>query len=298
MMEEQSSNKRSGLLVIILGILVAVLLVWIFVQRSKLTSLVKEKEVEKTILQKELDSLVTEHNKIKQAYGTLSDSLSVKDSIIQANAVEIRKLLDSQWEYNKVRKKLGMLQKIAQGYVRQIDSLYTVNHELRAENEKIRQDYRSEQNKNVALVKDKEELNEKMSQAAVLKAYNVSTTALKVKGGNKEQPTDKASRTERLKVCFTIGENPLVKGGKRMIFVRITRPDGVVVQKTKYDTFTYNGQTLPYSVREDIQYEGKAVPVCVIWNKKDNDVPAMKGKYTISVFCDDREIGSGSFELK
>jgi hypothetical protein len=296
-MEEQSS-KRPGLLVIILGIIIIILLVWIFMQRSKLTTLVREKEAEKTMMQKEVDSLMKEHEKIKSAYGALSDSLKAKDSIIQANAVEIRKLLDTEWEFSKIQKKVKMLQKIAQGYVHQIDSLYTVNHELQAENEKIRLDYRNEQNKNVALVKDKEELNEKVTQAAVLKAYNVSTTPLKLKGGNKEEPTEKASRVERLRVNFTIGENPLIKGGKKIVFIRITRPDGVVVQKTKYDTFTFNGQSIPYSVREDITYEGKAVPVSVIWNKRDNDVAAMKGKYTVNVFCDDKEIGSGSFELK
>ena len=298
MEEQNSTNKRPGTIVIILGIIIAILLVWIFMQRTKLTGLIHEKEAEKMVLQKELDSLVTEHNKIKKAYGSLSDSLSAKDSIIQINAIEIHKLLDSQWEYDKIRKRIGMLQKIAQGYVHQIDSLYTINHELQAENEKIRQDFRSEQNKNVALVKDKEELNEKVNNAAVLKAYNVSTIAMKMKGGNKEQPTDKASRTERLKVCFTIGENPLVKAGKKIVFVRITRPDGIVVIKTKYDTFTLNGQTIPYSVREDISYEGKSMNICVYWNKKDNDKPAMKGKYTVSVFTDDKEIGSGSFDLK
>ncbi len=297
-MEEQNSNKRSGLIIIILGIIIACLLVWMFMQRSKLNTLVQEKEHEKVVMQKELDSLITEHNKIKKAYGGLSDSLRAKDSIIQTNAIEIRKLLDSQWEYDKMRKKIGMLQKIAQGYVTQIDSLYTINHELQAENEKIRQDFRSEQNKNVALVKDKEELNEKVNNAAVLKAYNVTTTALKLKGGNKEQATDKASRTEKLKVCFTIGENPLVKPARKIVLIRITRPDGVVVTKTKYDTFTLNGQTLPYSIREDISYEGKAVSMCVAWSKKDNDKPAMKGKYSVSVFTDDKEIGTGSFELK
>jgi hypothetical protein len=38
--------------------------------------------------------------------------------------------------------------------------------------------------------------------------------------------------------------------------------------------------------------------VCVDWTKKDNDKPAMKGKYVVSVFADDKAIGEGSFELK
>ena len=298
-MEEQNTHNRT--FKIIIGILILALLflaVWTFRQRTQLTSLVQEKELEKTDLQKELDSVITEHNKTKLAYGALSDSLKAKDSLIQANAIEIRNLLGTKWEYLKVSKKLARLQLIAQGYVRQMDSLYTVNQELHAENEKIRQDFRNEQTKSQSLVKDKEELTARVNNAAILKAYDVTATPFKLKGGNKETPTDKASRTDRVQVCFTIGENPLVKSGRKNIYVCICRPDKVVVTKTKYDTFTFNGQTLPYSIREDISYEGKSMNLCVKWTKKDNDKPAMKGSYTVTVYADDKEIGSGTFQLK
>jgi regulator of replication initiation timing len=298
-MEEQTSNNKTFKIIIgILILAVLILIIWSIKQRTQLKSLVDEKEVERLELQNQLDSVVAEHNKTKQAYGALSDSLKTKDSIIQANAVEIRNLLGTKWEYQKVSKKLARLQTIAQGYVRQMDSLYTVNQELHAENEKIRQDFKNEQSKSQSLVKDKEELTTKVNKAAFLKAYDVTATALKLKGGNTETPTDKASRTDRVSVCFTIGENPLVKSGRKNIYVCINRPDKVVVTKSKNDTFTFNGQILPYSMREDISYEGKSMNLCVKWTKKDNDKPAMKGFYTVTVYTDDREIGSGTFQLK
>lgn len=298
MEERDSGTGKWKVYLSIMALIILALLFWLFIQRSQYRKLATEKEVEKTELQKELDSLMTAHNTIKAAYGSLSDSLTSKDSIIQANAVEIRNLLDSQWEYNKVRKRLGMLQKIAQGYVTQIDSLYNVNRELKEENERIRQDVRTEQSKNQTLVKDKEELTQKMNSAAILHAYNVNVKAYKVKAGEKETLTDKAARTDRLRICFTVGENPLVPQGNRPVYIRITRPDNVVVIKSKYDTFTYKGQTMPFSIREDINYVGKAMNLCVNWTKKDTDTPAMKGRYTVTVFTDDSEIGSSNFELK
>jgi predicted RNase H-related nuclease YkuK (DUF458 family) len=298
-MEEQRKSNQS--LKIIIGILILallILIIWTFRQKTQLTSLIKGKEMEKTDLQKELDSVVAEHNRTKQAFGALSDTLKAKDSVIQANAVEIKNLLGAKWEYEKVRKKLEMLQKIAQGYVRQMDSLYTVNQELHAENEKIRQDFRNEQTKSQSLVKDKEALTERVNQAAFIKAYDVTATALKLKGGNIESPTDKASRTDRVNVCFTIGENPLVKPGKKIIYVCICRPDKIVVTKSKSDTFMFNGQTLPYSILQEIDYEGKLMNLCVKWTKKENDKPAMKGFYNVTVYSDDKQIGSGTFQLK
>lgn len=299
-MEDYTPASRNYKIILsVLALLILVLIFWLFIQRRQLMRLVKDKEAEKTELQHELDSLMTEHNNFKLSYGALSDSLKAKDSIIQSNATEIRKLLDNQWEYNKIRKKLERLQLVAQGYVRQMDSLYTVNRELTAENDRIRQEVKSEQNRNQTLMKDKEELKEKINQAAYIKAYNVSATAYRLRsGGNKEQVTDKANRTDRLRVCFTIGENTLISPGKKTIYVRIQRPDNVVVIKSKYDTFVFNGQTLPFSLREEINYQGKAMNLCLDWTKKDTDKPAMKGRYIISVFSDNTAIGEGSFDLK
>jgi hypothetical protein len=297
-MDEQSGFRKYKMISVILAVILVILFIWLIMQRTQLTRLVREKDQEKTTIQKELDSVIQEHNKTKAAYGQLADSLKAKDSVIQANAVEIRKLLDTQWEYSKISKKLARLQTIAQGYVRQMDSLYTVNRNLQEENEKIRQDYHNEQNRSQALVKDKEALTEKVNQAAILRAYGITVTPLKVKGGDREQPTDKASRTDRLKICFTIGENSLVKPADKIIYIRVTRPDNVVVIKSKYDTFTFKGQTTPYSIRQDISYQGKAMNLCVSWTKKESDKAAMKGKYTVTVFTDDQEIGTGTFELK
>lgn len=299
-MEEQSSpNRKYTIYLSILAILLLVLLFWLFIQRSQMMKLIKEKETEKIELQHNLDSLMTEHNNIKISYGALSDSLKAKDSLIQVNALEIKKLLASQWDYNTIHKKFERLQKVAQGYVHQMDSLYTVNRELTVENDRIRQVVKTEQNRNQTLMKDKEELKEKMNQAAFIKAYDVTATPYKLKsGGAKEQVTDKASRTGRIRICFTLGENPLVASGKKNIYIRLVRPDNIVVLKSKYDTFVFNGQTLPFSLREDVDYQGKAMKVCVDWTKKDTDKQAMKGKYMVTVFADDKEIGTGSFDLK
>lgn len=297
--EQNSSSRKYKISLAIIAILLLVLLFWLFIQRSQLLKLVKEKETEKIALQHNLDSLMTEHNNIKISYGALSDSLKAKDSLIQVNALEIKKLLATQWDYNTIHKKFERLQKVAQGYVHQMDSLYTVNRELTAENDRIRQVVKTEQNRNQNLMKDKEELKEKMNQATFIKAYDVTAVPFKLKsGGTKEQVTDKASRTGRIRVCFTIGENPLVASGKKIIYIRLVRPDNVVVIKSKYDTFVFDGQTLPFSLREDIDYQGKAMKVCVDWTKKNTDNPAMKGKYIVTVFADDKEIGTGSFDLK
>jgi hypothetical protein len=249
-------------------------------------------------LQGQLDSLLAEHERVKVSYGDLSKSLSQRDSIINEKAKEIKQLLGSKAELAVVKLKLAQLQQITHVYEQQIDSLFTVNRKLKDENEKIKTDYNLEQQKTNDLTKDKEALNEKISGAAVLKAYKISAVAYKSKGVDKEKETDKAARTDKIKVCFTVSENKLVSPGYKRFFVRIARPDNGILTRGPAYTFQFLGQTLQFSAMETLNYEGEAADVCTYFEQTVNGTDLPKGKYIVNIFTEDREIGQTSFELK
>lgn len=301
--KEQKSNKTSkGLIILIILLLIALvgLLIWFVPMKGKYTAMIKEKEAQKVELNKELEELMGQHDDIKVQYGALSDSLSAKDSIIQANAKEIKELLNYKWEYRKVNKKLARLREITQGYVHQMDSLFTVNRELKEENEEIKQQYNLEVKKTTGLVKDKEELIEKVTEASILKAYNLSALGVRFTGSGRAKETDKASRVERIKVCFTLSANKIVEAGTKTIYLRIARPDDeIVTQKLDADsyTFEYKGQPIQYTSKKEIDYQNEAMDLCLFWHKKTKDA-AMVGVYNASIFVDGYEIGSTNFELK
>lgn len=295
-------RKKSNILLVVVVVLIAALalLAWLYLStRSRLGNMLEEKEMQRVELQHELDSLISEHNNIKLEYGSLSDSLAAKDSLIQANAIEIRKLLDTQYEFYKVKKKLDKLRGIAQGYLKQMDSLYTVNQELREENEQIRSSYQKEQQRSTSLQKDKEALTEKVSSAAVMKAYKI--TGQGVRGsGEKEKETDKAKRVEKIKVCFTLSENPLLSAGRKDIYVRISRPDKMILARGKGDdySFSYKGEILQYSVKETVNYQNKSIDLCLYWINRSTKEDMLPGVYVVSVYAEDYEIGQSTFELR
>lgn len=299
--ESRKTNKRNPLVLIIVILIAAIaLLAWLFLStRSKLGNMIEEKDNQRVELQYELDSLITEHNEMKEEYGSLSDSLSSQDSVIQANAVEIRKLLDTQYEFYKVKKKLDRLRVISQGYLKQMDSLYNVNRELREENDQIRTSYRQEQEKSSSLQKDKAVLTEKVTQAAYLKAYKITATAVKG-SGEKERPVDKARRLEKIKVCFTLGENPLISSGKKDIYIRIAGPDNKILARGVGDeySFKHKGEVLQYSSKHTLNYINKAIDVCDYWTNRSSNEDMQVGTYVITVYADDEEIGQTTFELK
>jgi hypothetical protein len=284
-----------------IGILIAVIAILAYLlmnQKKEVVLLTKETDTQKVELQTELDSLLAEHDRVKAAYGNLSDSLTEKDSIIREKANEIKKLLGVRSELSTVKKKLLQLQQITQGYERHIDSLYLVNRELRQENEKIKTDYNLEQQKTADLSKDKEQLNQKISGAAVLKAYKVTAVPLKSKGVEKEKVTDKASRTDKIKVCFTVSENKLVNPGYQRFFVRIAKPDNVILTRGAAYTFQFLGQTLQFSAMETLNYDGNAADICTYYENPGKGAELPKGRYVVDIFTEDRQIGTTSFDLK
>jgi flagellar basal body-associated protein FliL len=298
--EKNSGSKKWIIIAVLLLIVIVAILIWFLPMKNKYLSMISEKENQRVELQNELNQLLIKHDSIKAEYGALSDTLAVKDSIIMANAKEIQELLNYKWEYGKVNKKLELLRKISQGYVHQLDSLYTVNRELKEENEKIRQQYDQEQDKTRTLSKDKEKLVEKLTQATVLKAYSISSVGVRLTGSGKEKETDKAAKIERVKVCFTLGENKLVEPGRKTVYVRIVRPDNVVVtQKLDGDyTFQYQGQTMEYTSKQEVDYQNKDTSTCIYWTKKSKEEDAMVGTYNVFIYADGFEIGTSSFVLK
>ncbi len=295
----KNSNLWMYILLVILALGIIGLSIKLISVKNEMKGLLVEKEAQRTELQHELDSLVLQHQQIKAEYGQLSDSLSSKDSIIQANAVEIKKLLNTKWEYYKIKKKLSRLQIISQGYVRQMDSIYNVNHQLTEENQKIKEEIIIEKRKNKQLQKTKEELKGKVKKAAALQLFGLKATPVHRKGSGKERPTDKIKRVDRVKVCFTIGKNTIVDPGNKTLYIRIARPNKEILVKGRGDrySFMFNGEKLQYSIMQTIDYQNQSVDQCVYWNRRST-LELKPGVYHVDVFEGDDEIGHTTFTLK
>ncbi len=287
------------ILLAIFALLIILLSIWLISTKSNLRLLQAEKDQQRISLQHEVDSVIQMHNETKAAYGTLAASLSVKDSLIQANATEIRRLLDTEWEYYKIKKKLEKLQVISQGYVRQMDSLHTVNRELTEENERIREEVSVERKRNVQLNKAKEELSDKVESVAVFKTYNVSSMGIRQKGSSGESTTDKVKKVEKIKICFTLAGNSIIPPGKKTIYLRIAQPDRKILAKGRGDeySFLYRGERLQYSIMETIDYRNEDQEVCVYWDKRQTQ-ELQDGIYNIDIYEGDQVIGMVSMTLR
>lgn len=295
----KNSNLWMYIVLIVLALGVIGLSIYLISVKKNLNNLVEEKERQRIELADELRTLIITHDSVRTAYGEMSDSLYVKDSLIQADAKEIKQLLNYKWDYYKIKKKLSRLQVVAQKYVLQMDSLYTVNSELTEENIQIKEEIKIERRKNAQLEGIKDELSGKVDEASVVGTYNITADPVRAKSGGKESVTDKVRRTDRIRVCFTVAENAIAEPGKKTIYVRIAQPDKEILIKGRGDeyTFEHQGEILQYSIKKEFDYENEAIDFCIHWNRRET-VELQPGIYHVDIYESDHNIGSSSFELK
>ena len=290
--EQNKKLKRIILLLLLFFLIAMIIMIWQMRQKSQAHS-------ENIQMKGELAQLMSEHEAIRRENIQFQAELSERDSIISANSAEIERLIINQADFRKIRRQLDMLRAITQDYVRRIDSLIIVNQELALENEIIRREISVERERNVALARANIQLDERVAQAAVLRTYNLRAHALRVRGAN-ETVTDRAVRTDRVVVEFTLSENSLVPAGPRTVYMRIARPDGLIILAGEGDEYSFeiDGERLQFTARQDIIYNNAAKDMIMTWTNRDTRVPAMVGVYTVTIFTDNQEIGRTFFELK
>jgi len=182
-----------------------------------------------------------------------------------------------------------------------MDSLYRVNASLSEENVAMKQDIKDLRKEKEQIESDRKVLTGKVEIAAVLKAINMEAVGLRMRsGGEKEVATDKVQRVDQVRVCFTISENAIATPGKKDIYIRIARPDQEILVKGRTDdySFEYQGEMLQYSMMESVEYENRALDVCVYWKKEYSSQEMKAGLYHVDIFCENSIIGHTTFTLR
>ncbi|MFO7722179.1 MAG: hypothetical protein R6V49_03050 [Bacteroidales bacterium] len=300
-MDNQKKEKKPLWLILALLFLVA-LLVMIFMyadSRKSIQKVIEQRVRESTSHQRELDSLTFEFESIKKAYGSLNQQLKGKDSLIQENIQRINQLIASNVSKDRIIRELEQLRSQKLDYERRLDSLLYINMELTDKNLELKYRVEAEKEKNIVLTEEKEEFKRKAILGEKIRAYNISAGGYRYRGTTRETITDKARRTDRIKVCFTIGENLVIPPGERTMYVRVARPDNVILTLGggELNTFEYQGERLQFSMRQQVNYQNRPLPVCMNWDKIVEG-SAMTGTYNVSIFFEDQEIGKASFTLE
>ena len=223
------------------------------------------------------DSLIRQLDREKQRTQQLLEELRQTKA---TNAAKITEL----------KKELTTVRAVMRTYVRQIDSLDQINKQLAKENTRVRQQYQEQTKVVQQLTVDKEKAEEKVALASQLDAAAITVTPHNKRG--KEE--HKVKNVTQFVVNFTIVKNITVKTGEKIVYLRITKPDGEPLVKDASNTFKYENVNLEYSAKKYIEYTGEQQEVTMYWDVEEY---LSAGTYNAYLFVDGVMIGEQSVTL-
>ena len=272
-------------------LIVIVLFFWQRSENAEATALLKK---EKASIENELNTMVSNYDSLKRNNTNLNIQFEGAQTKVKELLAEIEQVKSTSFrQISKYRDEMNTLRKIMRDYVIQIDSLNQKNQRLMAENSSVKQEVTEVKTQNQNLEQEKKKLEQTVTLAATLEAVNLRAAGINKKG--KEQ--SKASKIESIKVDFTLSKNLTAKRGAKNIYVRIQRPDQLLLTKSDKDLFKFEGLKIPFSAVREVEYEGTDLPVSIYWDNAGS--PALiPGSYTIDIFADGNNIGTTNMEVK
>ena len=191
-------------------------------------------------------------------------------------------------EIARLKKELATMRAVLKSYVMQIDSLNRLNENLTAENNRMKGEYAEATRQIEGLNSERASLSEKVAIAAQLDATGINMVPYKKENKKLKHIKD----CEHIRVDFTVAKNVTAANGMRTFYVRITMPNGQLIEGGP--TFNYENRSLKSTASITKEYTGEALPVQVYFHGK---LAYERGTYGVSIFADGHMIGSKSFTI-
>mgnify|MGYP000076608358 CR=1 FL=1 len=115
------------------------------------------------------------------------------------------------------------------------------------------------------------------------------------RSSGKQIPTERARRSDKIKVCFTVAKNTLTEAGDKELYVQVIDPKNNVLGSN--DQIQFDDQVLNYSLISRFNYENRNLNICEYISQLD-DSNFEKGSYKVNVFNDKEMISSSEFTLR
>ena len=292
-----NKNKYIALIVSIVVLALCVCaLVWMnFQQKTEIKEIVEQMEFEKEQLEDEYEELAIQFDGYQTPdihNDSLVELLSQEKQRVQDLLEELRitKVTNAR-RIAELKNELATVRKVMVGYVQQIDSLDRTNKALVKENKQVKEQYQQVARQAQQLEKEREELVEVVTRASMLEIGSFSVTAL----NKRDRKTTIFTQIMKLQFDYTVARNITCPPGLKTMYMRLTRPDGELMQKSMDHVFDFENSKIGYSVFKDFEYEGEEVSGTMYWTVEEI---LQEGVYNADFFVDGQLIGSFPFTLK
>ncbi|MBR2947836.1 MAG: hypothetical protein IKC17_04525 [Bacteroidales bacterium] len=284
-------KKLKAIIAGLASIAVILAIVFFFVWRDR-QAMIEDLTIDKEALTEELVSLQGEYSVLSSDNDSLNLQLDREREKVDQLLERIQKTeASNRSKIRQYEKELGTLRSIMKHYIVQIDSLNTLNTELRKDAADARRIAKESAEKYAQLSKTTDEYAKLVEKGSEVKGRGVNVVA--INKSNKE--TDRSSRVVKLKTCLSLVENSIAQKGPMVVYIRVKGPDGILMTNDQQRLFTSASEQMVYTESREVDYQGVEVEVCVYFAAEQGFT---KGLYTVEAYTAAGLLGTGEILLK
>lgn len=299
--QEKSQGKNIIIIVLVLLVIISGIKLYTdYVDRTKKIEEILFLSTENNDLNKRLDSITYQLDlriqEIEKLGGDIKALEEVKNQLVsernssrQRNSTEIAALNSKINSYNKLIAEKDQ----------EILELRAMNQQLFSENQDLKTTQAEIEEEVAQLNIQKENLQAKVNVASMLKAENISISAVNSKGKERVETTKdfRNRQIERIKISFNLADNKVAEKGPRNIYVQVLAPNSQPIFDVAKGsgTFMTNGNEQFYTVKQDVIFDNSGNEL-VFYYEKGSDY--VSGTHEVRIFVDNYQVGSKSFTVK
>ena len=295
-MTETKNNNGLKVLAGLLGVILIGTIIYT-------VSLYQDKEKTKKVLTQEKQLVVEDLNSLKSEYDkAILESNATNEELVSARD-NIAKYIDSVKNMkgdiaslSRYRRQVGVLKAEREQLLKQVDSLTRSNSMIAMQRDSTYVELEKQTVFNDSLVVQNTQLADVVEKGSALNLVTMTVDAVRERNSGKLVSTQRAARTDKLKVCFTVANNTIAQAGDREFFVEVLDPQGNVMGES-YSKTNENGASITYSKGTNFYYENSTLDVCDYVNKPTSDF--QMGNYMVNVYDDKLKLlATSKFTLK
>jgi hypothetical protein len=296
-MESKEQKMNRGLKVG-LGIVIVLFLASLFYAYTLYT----DGENTRKQLTAEKENVIQDLNEMQQQYDVAigenevanAKLLEARDRIqglidsLQTSEASVRSLWRYRSRYNNLKAEMDVL-------LAENDSLRVANTELAVSLDSTQLQLEERTVFGDSLLAQNTELAGIVEEAAVLSTAGLKGFGVIVRSSGKLIPTERAGRTDKIRVCYTVTKNSLVESGNKEFYVQVLDPRSNVLGLNQEVSFEES--IFSYSLISSFNYENSNLDICEFVEATGAD-KFEKGRYAINIFDGPRLVSTSEFELR
>ncbi|NAS30106.1 hypothetical protein GTQ40_03905 [Flavobacteriaceae bacterium R38] len=295
-MTESKNNNGLKVIAILLGVVLAGTLFYT-------ASLYNDKKETTTKLTNEKNLVVEDLNNLKSDYDrAIEESETTNQELVEARN-RIAQYIDSVKTMKadisalyRYRRQVRTLEKEREFLLAQNDSLRKSNTLLAMERDSTFVALEKQTIFSDSLVTQNTQLAKVVEIGSALNLASFTIDAVKERSSGKLVSTTRASRADKLKICYTVASNSIATSGDRQFYIQVTDPAGNILGENG-SASTEEGASVTYSKISNFFYENSILDVCDFVSKSGDNFA--KGNYEVKVFDSGlRELSTSKFTLR